>query len=596
MKTQRFLSALFTLTIFIFLQACNQQQPPTGNPPIEDKGIIGSKGKMTPPATNQEDNHTLEAEEVVGNGEAVITHDLNEDLVYKDMEAPAPATDDYVLMESADYAAAPAGASYSSEKKAMSRTSFAPRGDMGGGSKNFGGMAGKLTAGEINDFQKWKLWNDLKENELKAYAELWKLKPENRYSVLVQTRSGNPLADCEVELIGKDGASLWKSRTDNTGKAELWAGLITPSQTTKAQRIIVTYQGKTYEIDRPKTFSRGLNTLKIKTPCSIVNEADILFTVDATGSMGDEIQYLQAELLDIIKKVKQQQGIKINLGSVFYRDHGDAYVTRKSAFNKDFSVTNDFIANQSANGGGDGPEAVDDAMHVSINDMAWSSSARARLMFLILDAPPHTTQANINKINAAVKKAAEKGIRMIPLVASGGGYEADKSMEYLMRSCALATNGTYAFLTNHSGIGNPHTAPSTDSYKVESLNDLLLRIINQYLYMPSCEEEEFLEEQEILQDTAQVQVELPKNPVNPELPSLAILKAYPNPARDVVHAQANSTMSELLLTDNSGKILERFVPNASFQRIELHNYPSGIYFIKAKVEEKWLTARIVVAH
>jgi len=228
--------------------------------------------------------------------------------------------------------------------------------------------------------------------------------------------------------------------------------------------------------------------------------------------------------------------------------------------------------------------------------MAWSSSARARLMFLILDAPPHTTQANINKINAAVKKAAEKGIRMIPLVASGGGYEADKSMEYLMRSCALATNGTYAFLTNHSGIGNPHTAPSTDSYKVESLNDLLLRIINQYLYMPSCEEEEFLEEQEILQDTAQVQVELPKNPVNPELPSLAILKAYPNPARDVVHAQVNSTMSELLLTDNSGKILERFLPNASFQRIELHNYPSGIYFIKAKVEEKWLTARIVVAH
>jgi len=218
-------------------------------------------------------------------------------------------------MESADYAAAPTGASYSSEKKAMSKTSFVPRGDMGGGSKNFGGMAGKLTAGEINDFQKWKLWNDLKENELKAYAELWKLKPENRYSVLVQTRSGNPLADCEVELIGKDGASLWKSRTDNTGKAELWntgkaelwAGLITPSQTTKAQRIIVTYQGKTYEIDRPKTFSRGLNTLKIKTPCSIVNEADILFTVDATGSMGDEIQYLQAELLDIIKKVKQQQ-------------------------------------------------------------------------------------------------------------------------------------------------------------------------------------------------------------------------------------------------------------------------------------------------
>lgn len=593
MKTQRFLSALFTLAIFILFQSCDQQQQ-SGNLPSQTKEITGSKQKTTAPDAILQDNRSVESEEPVGEAEITFTHDLSEDLVYKDMESHARSTDEAV--EYADYAASPVGASYASEKKALSTTKFSPRGEASGISKVNSNLAGKLTAGEINDFQKWKLWNDLSDKELKAYAELWKLKPENRYSVLVQTRSGNPLADCAVQLIGKDGAILWKSRTDNTGKAELWAGVSSASNDAKAESIQVTYMNKQYEMDRPKKFERGINTLKIKTSCSILEEADILFTVDATGSMGDEINYLQAELLDIIKKVKQQQAVKINLGSVFYRDHGDAYVTRKSAFSKDFSVTNEFIADQSANGGGDGPEAVDDAMQVSINNMEWSQSARARLMFLILDAPPHTTQANINKINAAVKKAAEKGIRMIPLVASGGGYESDKSMEYLMRSCALATNGTYAFLTNHSGIGNPHTAPSTDSYKVETLNDLLLRLINQYLYMPSCEEDEFLEEQENLQDTSQVQVELPKNPIKPELPSLAILKAYPNPAREVVNVEASSTMTELLLTDNSGKILERFLPKASFQRIELYNYPSGIYFIKAKVEEKWLTARIVVSH
>jgi len=102
MKTQRFLSALFTLAIFIFLQACNQQQAPTGNPPSENKEFIGNKHETTEPQTIQQDNGSAESEEPAGNTATIFTHDLNEEMVYKDMEAPAPATDDYVLMESAD--------------------------------------------------------------------------------------------------------------------------------------------------------------------------------------------------------------------------------------------------------------------------------------------------------------------------------------------------------------------------------------------------------------------------------------------------------------------------------------------------------------
>lgn len=457
-------------------------------------------------------------------------------------------------------------------------------------------LAKMLTAGEINDFQKWKLWNDISEGELKSYSQKWKLKPQNRYSTLVQTRSGRPIVDCIVELIGTDGKVLWRSRTDNTGKAELWSGFNSNIQETKVESIYITYKEKQYEIKRPKTFEKGLNILKIRTQCDIPTQADILFTVDATGSMGDEIDYLQAELLDIIKKVNlEHSNVQLNIGSVFYRDHGDQYVTRKSQFSKDVKVTNDFIAAQGAGGGGDGPEAVDDALQTSVDEMNWSKTARARIMFLILDAPPHNAKENTDRIIKYTAKAAEKGIRVIPLVASGGGYESDKSLEYLMRSMALATNGTYAFLTNHSGIGNSHTAPSTDKYEVELLNDLMLRLINQYLYAPICQDIEPDEIQELNQDTTTVQVTLKEKKENPQNPLLVVLKAFPNPARETVWAEGSGIITELYFTDNSGKILQRFFPNSTKQQIELFNYPSGLYFIKAKIEDTWITAKVVVA-
>ncbi len=55
-----------------------------------------------------------------------------------------------------------------------------------------------------------------------------------------------------------------------------------------------------------------------------------------------------------------------------------------------------------------------------------------------------------------------------------------------MRSIALATNGTYVFLTDHSKIGNTHAKPVTDEYDVELLNNLIKRLIFQYCYSVKC--------------------------------------------------------------------------------------------------------------
>jgi hypothetical protein len=470
-------------------------------------------------------------------------------------------------------------------------------------------LTGKLTAGEINDFKKWKMWEDYSEPQLAAYRSVWMMGPGERYSVLVQTESGAPLVDCIAELVAKSGEVIWQTRTDNTGKAELWGAFQDAKSSLVVDKIVVYHNNKPYKIERPKTFEKSINSIKIPATCYIPDEVDICFTVDATGSMGDEIAYLQAELLDVIGKIKtQHKDIQLNLGSVFYRDHGDTYLTRNSAFSKDVDITNRFISEQYADGGGDGPEAVDEALRASLFDMTWSKEARARILFMILDAPPHQEKANLILLDNCVREAAKKGVRIIPLVASGGGYDMDKSMEYLMRCCALGTNGTYAFLTNHSGIGGEHTAPSTDHYDVETLNAMLLRIVGEYLTVPDCNLQTFVENEAPLDtvnvvsmiepaplDSLQNTADTSNQITDPEPREIVVISCYPNPASDNIWVKTSDDVSELFLTDNSGKIMQRLTPVSRLFEMDLSYYPSGIYYIKAFIRDEWVTARIIVA-
>ncbi|MFT6962124.1 MAG: hypothetical protein ACJAWV_001851 [Flammeovirgaceae bacterium] len=58
---------------------------------------------------------------------------------------------------------------------------------------------------------------------------------------------------------------------------------------------------------------------------------------------------------------------------------------------------------------------MDDGLDVAINQLQWSKKADARLLFLVLDAPPHNNKKKIRRIKGLIKEAAKKGIRIIPL-------------------------------------------------------------------------------------------------------------------------------------------------------------------------------------
>lgn len=225
-------------------------------------------------------------------------------------------------------------------------------------------------------------------------------------------------------------------------------------------------------------FNEGVNVFNVENTTATADRIEVAFIVDATGSMGDELEFLKSDLKDVIGRAQEDNANSTILTStVFYRDQGDDYVTKRSDFTTSISSTVDFISKQSADGGGDFEEAVEEALDEAINDLQWGgTNSKTRIAFLLLDAPPHQTDDVNLSIKKSLIKAAKNGVKLIPVTASG----IDKSTEFLMRYFAIATNGTYVFITNDSGIGNDHIEPTVGEYEVEFLNNLLVRLINKY--------------------------------------------------------------------------------------------------------------------
>ena len=394
-------------------------------------------------------------------------------------------TDGYddVVMESE-----PGSFAYDAEKAAG--TSGGEIGlDQGTGNGN--SQAGIVTAGEWCDLKYWPFWSKLMQgNDYSDKSDYWQFYTNNRVAVSVTDASGKPLAGISVNLQRQSG-DIWETVTDNHGEANCWVGLY-QHETASAASLRITVDGKLMEgspvlcpLDSLQGGASVLETVSDryvnhytiapkKTP---KQQADIAFIVDATGSMMDEINFLKNDLEDIITKTASvRSGMKMRTAALFYRDEGDEYLTRHSNFTDELVETRDFVSKQKADGGGDYPEAVHTALEKMLQNLSWSNDARTRLAFLILDAPAHHQTDVIASLQKSITQCARQGIRLIPVAASG----VDKNTEFMLRFFAIATGGTYVFLTNDSGVGFNHIAASVGPYEVEQLNDLIVRLISYY--------------------------------------------------------------------------------------------------------------------
>ncbi|MCQ2134191.1 MAG: hypothetical protein MJY88_04410 [Bacteroidales bacterium] len=341
--------------------------------------------------------------------------------------------------------------------------------------------AGVLTAGEWNDLDHWDFWGKLfKDEDITKASKVWEFNVDKRIAVKVTDAAGKAVSGARVEAT-MDSKIVWSTVTDNHGTANLWLNLFDGKELDDDAVLKVRINGKeqsgTPVISYPQDGDAKVNSYKASQKADIENSVDVAFVVDATGSMEDEIRFLQDDIEDIIGKASAINSASIRTGAIFYRDEEDEYVTRSSQLTAKTADTREFIRHQSAYGGGDYPEAVHTALEATLQELDWNVYAKSRIAFLILDAPAHLKTKVVESLHKSIEKFADMGIIIIPVAASG----ADLQTEFMLRNFAIVTNGTYTFLTNDSGVGGDHLEPRVGEFEVEKLNELMTRLISHYM-------------------------------------------------------------------------------------------------------------------
>ena len=121
-----------------------------------------------------------------------------------------------------------------------------------------------------------------------------------------------------------------------------------------------------------------------------ITDLDLVFVVDTTGSMRRELADLQANLIGIIR-VLSRLASSLRVGFVAYKDRGESYLTKVYPLERmnDAHAAElvNFVNGLSAEGGGDDPEPVDEALKAALA-MPWRADAQGRII-IIGDAPTH---------------------------------------------------------------------------------------------------------------------------------------------------------------------------------------------------------------
>ena len=323
-------------------------------------------------------------------------------------------------------------------------------------------QSGQLTSSVVFDNDHYDFWKSLitkgqEEGLLYRYRDTYKFDTTNRIKI-----NTNGLVGAKVIIDNK-----YSGQTDSNGIVYLF-----PKEKDSYQ-LEITYKdvnGKTVTIKETITGDYEFTPEEASIKKNLLQ---IAFVIDTTGSMGDEIRYLQSEITNVISRVKEDNAnIDIELALVFYRDHGDDYVTKTSDFSKDIDKQKKELEKQRADGGGDWEEAVQEGFKKA-NKLSWKEEAKTKLLIWVADAPCHAK--DVDDVIDEVNEFAKNGIRVITVASSG----IDKGTEFLFRSICLQTNGCYGYLTNDSGIGGDHVEATTEEKPtVEYLNNMLVRLIN----------------------------------------------------------------------------------------------------------------------
>lgn len=337
-----------------------------------------------------------------------------------------------------------------------------------------GAQSGTLTAGSFDDNLNLDVFEGfitevLQSDEAGDYPNL---PLGQRIIVTVKDEQGVPVMDARVVITpeGEEDTTLLDQMTGSDGRVLFLTGLDNAAEATSFALTIHPPADAA-----PVSEVRDLDNLEwnvtLATAGTPPGNLDLAFVVDTTGSMADELEYLKTEVSSIARAVDEVfPDVPQRYALIAYRDQGDTYVVRTFDFTASLDEFADNLTAQSADAGGDWPEAAHLALEAA-GELSWADSDTARVMFWIADAPPHTEFAE--RAFDAIQALRAKTIAVYPVATSGVGTE----LEFYMRSAAFLTLSEYLFLTDDSGVGNTHAEPHIPCYLVQRLDQLMIRMI-----------------------------------------------------------------------------------------------------------------------
>ncbi len=168
---------------------------------------------------------------------------------------------------------------------------------------------------------------------------------------------------------------------------------------------------------------------------------EVVFALDTTGSMGGLIRAAREKIWSIATTLAQAQPApEIRMGLVAYRDRGDAYVTQVVDLTSDLDAVYARLMALRAEGGGDGPESVNQALADAVGGVSWSQDPDAyQVIFLVGDAPPHMDYPNDVAYPHSLEQARSRGI-VVNAILAGDSQETRQ----VWQAIAQTGGGQYA--------------------------------------------------------------------------------------------------------------------------------------------------------
>jgi len=191
---------------------------------------------------------------------------------------------------------------------------------------------------------------------------------------------------------------------------------------------------------------------------------EVCFVLDTTGSMGGLIEGAKQKIWSIANEmISAELTPDLKLSLVGYRDKGDAYVVKSFPLTDDIDAIYAHLHDFAAEGGGDTPESVNEALAEAVNKMSWSQDRSVlKIIFLVGDAPPHMDYADGPKYSDLCRIACKKDL-IINTIQCGSMSETTP----IWQEIAKLSEGRYAAIAQ---TGNMTVVATPMDEKLAELN------------------------------------------------------------------------------------------------------------------------------